>query len=93
MSIQTEFLRKWAKVQCISILHSFYILGLFYFSILDERNLLPLGTFGQVFECWDNEGQEHVAIKIFKSERHDKDDAMMEINVLKHLASNRRAKN
>ncbi|XP_078178927.1 serine/threonine-protein kinase AFC3-like [Carex rostrata] len=50
------------------------------------------GTFGKVFQCWDNEGHVHVAIKISKSDPHEKIYAMEEINVLKHLASNRRAK-
>ncbi|XP_073007607.1 serine/threonine-protein kinase AFC2-like isoform X1 [Typha latifolia] len=44
------------------------------------------GTFGQVLECWDREGEEMVAIKIIRGIKKYSEAAMIEINVLQQLA-------
>ncbi|XP_022767482.1 serine/threonine-protein kinase AFC1-like isoform X3 [Durio zibethinus] len=44
------------------------------------------GTFGQVLECFDNEKQEVVAIKIVRSINKYREAAMIEIDVLQRLA-------
>ena len=44
------------------------------------------GTFGQVLECFDNEKQEVVAIKIVRSIHKYREAAMIEIDVLQRLA-------
>ncbi|KAH9761031.1 serine/threonine-protein kinase AFC3 [Citrus sinensis] len=46
------------------------------------------GTFGRVLECWDRQTQERVAIKVVRSIRKYRDAAMIEIDVLQHLAKN-----
>ncbi|KAI9191289.1 hypothetical protein LWI28_006466 [Acer negundo] len=46
------------------------------------------GTFGQVLECWDRQTREYVAIKVIRSIRKYRDAAMIEIDVLQHLAKN-----
>ncbi|GAA0138327.1 non-receptor serine/threonine protein kinase [Lithospermum erythrorhizon] len=46
------------------------------------------GTFGRVLECWDREKREHVAVKVIRSIRKYRDAAMIEIDVLQHLAKN-----
>ncbi|XP_074557393.1 serine/threonine-protein kinase AFC2-like [Curcuma longa] len=43
------------------------------------------GAFGQVLECWDQEIKEMVAIKIVRSNREDRKDAMIEIGILQLL--------
>ncbi|KAK8577275.1 hypothetical protein V6N13_027556 [Hibiscus sabdariffa] len=43
------------------------------------------GTFGQVLECFDNEKQEVVAIKIIRSINKYREAAMIEIDVLQRL--------
>ncbi|KAF7123438.1 hypothetical protein RHSIM_Rhsim12G0039100 [Rhododendron simsii] len=43
------------------------------------------GTFGQVFECWDREAKEMVAIKVVRSIKKYCEAAMMEIDVLQLL--------
>lgn len=44
------------------------------------------GTFGRVLECLDRQTQEHVAVKIVRSNPRYRDAAMIEIDVLRHLA-------
>ncbi|GLT92488.1 hypothetical protein SLE2022_103230 [Rubroshorea leprosula] len=44
------------------------------------------GTFGQVLECFDNEKQEVVAIKIVRSIHKYCEAAMIEIDILQRLA-------
>ncbi|KNA11783.1 hypothetical protein SOVF_131910 isoform A, partial [Spinacia oleracea] len=44
------------------------------------------GTFGRVLECLDNQTQEHVAIKVVRSNSRYRGAAMIEIDVLRHLA-------
>ncbi|KAH1056704.1 hypothetical protein J1N35_034769 [Gossypium stocksii] len=46
------------------------------------------GTFGRVLECWDRQTGEYVAIKIVRSIRKYHDAAMIEIDILQHLAKN-----
>ncbi|KAJ0030941.1 hypothetical protein Pint_12774 [Pistacia integerrima] len=46
------------------------------------------GTFGRVLECWDRQTREYVAIKVVRSIRKYRDAAMIEIDVLQHLAKN-----
>ncbi|PIA65075.1 hypothetical protein AQUCO_00100512v1 [Aquilegia coerulea] len=46
------------------------------------------GTFGRVLECWDRQARETVAIKVVRSIRKYRDAAMIEIEVLQHLAKN-----
>ncbi|KAK5825125.1 hypothetical protein PVK06_019929 [Gossypium arboreum] len=46
------------------------------------------GTFGRVLECWDRQTREYVAIKIVRSIRKYHDAAMIEIDILQHLAKN-----
>ncbi|KAA8525310.1 hypothetical protein F0562_007165 [Nyssa sinensis] len=46
------------------------------------------GTFGRVLECWDRQTQEYVAIKVVRSIRKYRDAAMIEIDILQHLAKN-----
>ncbi|XP_042467744.1 serine/threonine-protein kinase AFC2-like isoform X1 [Zingiber officinale] len=43
------------------------------------------GAFGQVLECWDHERNEMVAIKIVRSNRKYRKDAMIEIEILQLL--------
>ncbi|TYI22560.1 hypothetical protein ES332_A06G111900v1 [Gossypium tomentosum] len=56
------------------------------------ENLTPrykiLSTFGRVLECWDRQTREYVAIKIVRSIRKYHDAAMIEIDILQHLAKN-----
>lgn len=44
------------------------------------------GTFGQVLECFDNEKEEVVAIKVVRSIHKYREAAMIEIDVLQRLA-------
>ncbi|KAI9122014.1 hypothetical protein K1719_006703 [Acacia pycnantha] len=44
------------------------------------------GTFGQVLECFDNEKEEVVAIKVIRSIHKYREAAMIEIDVLQRLA-------
>ncbi|XP_039051235.1 serine/threonine-protein kinase AFC3-like [Hibiscus syriacus] len=46
------------------------------------------GTFGLVLECWDRETRDYVAIKIVRSIHKYRDAAMIEIDILQHLAKN-----
>ncbi|KAF5461571.1 hypothetical protein F2P56_017657 [Juglans regia] len=46
------------------------------------------GTFGRVLECWDRQTREYVAIKVVRSIRKYRDAAMIEVDVLQHLAKN-----
>ncbi|CAN6448246.1 unnamed protein product [Victoria cruziana] len=46
------------------------------------------GTFGQVLECWDLQGNEMVAIKIIRSLHKYREAAKIEISVLQQLARN-----
>ncbi|TYI79901.1 hypothetical protein E1A91_D05G054100v1 [Gossypium mustelinum] len=46
------------------------------------------GTFGRVLECWDRQNREYVAIKVVRSIRKYRDAAMIEVDVLEHLAKN-----
>ncbi|KAK7410347.1 hypothetical protein VNO78_01061 [Psophocarpus tetragonolobus] len=48
------------------------------------------GTFGRVLECWDRQTREYVAIKVVRSIRKYRDAAMLEVDVLQHLAKNDR---
>ncbi|KAG4141772.1 hypothetical protein ERO13_D06G094550v2, partial [Gossypium hirsutum] len=47
-----------------------------------------VGTFGRVLECWDRQTRYYVAIKIVRSIRKYHDAAMIEIDILQHLAKN-----
>ncbi|PPD79602.1 hypothetical protein GOBAR_DD23466 [Gossypium barbadense] len=47
-----------------------------------------VGTFGRVLECWDRQNREYVAIKVVRSIRKYRDAAMIEVDVLEHLAKN-----
>lgn len=47
-----------------------------------------VGTFGRVLECWDRQTREYVAIKVVRSIRKYRDAAMVEVDVLEHLAKN-----
>ncbi|RDX77370.1 Serine/threonine-protein kinase AFC3, partial [Mucuna pruriens] len=49
-----------------------------------------VGTFGRVLECWDRQSREYVAIKVVRSIRKYRDAAMLEVDVLQHLAKNDR---
>ncbi|PON76478.1 Serine/threonine protein kinase [Parasponia andersonii] len=44
------------------------------------------GTFGRVLECWDRQTREYVAIKVVRSIRKYRDAAMIEVDILEHLA-------
>ncbi|KAL9247893.1 hypothetical protein vseg_021273 [Gypsophila vaccaria] len=44
------------------------------------------GTFGRVLECLDLQTQEVVAIKVVRSNSRYRDGAMIEIDILRHLA-------
>ncbi|XP_062100030.1 serine/threonine-protein kinase AFC3 isoform X1 [Humulus lupulus] len=44
------------------------------------------GTFGRVLECWDRQAREYVAIKVVRSIRKYRDAAMIEVDILQHLA-------
>ncbi|XVF89224.1 hypothetical protein PTKIN_Ptkin19aG0112800 [Pterospermum kingtungense] len=47
-----------------------------------------VGTFGRVLECWDRQTREYVAIKVVRSIRKYRDAAMIEVDILQHLAKN-----
>ena len=47
-----------------------------------------VGTFGRVLECWDRQTRQHVAIKVIRSIRKYRDAAMIEVDVLNHIAKN-----
>lgn len=47
-----------------------------------------VGTFGRVLECWDRQTREYVAIKVVRSIRKYRDAAMIEVDVLNHIAKN-----
>ncbi|CAK7353394.1 unnamed protein product [Dovyalis caffra] len=49
------------------------------------------GTFGRVLECWDRETREYVAIKVVRSIRKYRDAAMIEVDILQHIAKNEKA--
>ncbi|XP_057467195.1 serine/threonine-protein kinase AFC3 [Actinidia eriantha] len=51
-------------------------------------NKMGEGTFGRVLECWDRQTREYVAIKVIRSIRKYREAAMIEIDVLQHLAKN-----
>eukprot|EP00250_Pteridium_aquilinum_P021712 c25203_g1_i13 orf=678-1034(+) len=44
------------------------------------------GTFGRVLECWDDDAQEAVAVKVVRSTESDREAAMIEVDVLRMLA-------
>ncbi|KAI5669359.1 hypothetical protein M9H77_19212 [Catharanthus roseus] len=44
------------------------------------------GTFGRVLECWDREARQYVAVKVIRSIQKYREAAMVEIDVLRHLA-------
>ncbi|KAF9612843.1 hypothetical protein IFM89_004253 [Coptis chinensis] len=46
------------------------------------------GTFGRVLECWDRQTHELLAIKVVRSIRKYRVAAMLEIDILHHLAKN-----
>ncbi|KAK9741754.1 hypothetical protein RND81_03G125800 [Saponaria officinalis] len=46
------------------------------------------GTFGRVLECLDHQTQEVVAIKVVRSNSRYRGGAMIEIDILRHLAEN-----
>ncbi|CAA7397189.1 unnamed protein product [Spirodela intermedia] len=50
------------------------------------------GTFGRVLECWDREKCEPVAIKVVRSIHKYRYAAMIEIDVLNHIATNERGR-
>ncbi|KDP34227.1 hypothetical protein JCGZ_07798 [Jatropha curcas] len=50
-----------------------------------------VGTFGRVLECWDRQTREYVAIKVVRSIRKYRDAAMIEVDILQHLAKNDQA--
>ncbi|KAL2897656.1 Serine/threonine-protein kinase AFC3 [Bienertia sinuspersici] len=58
--------------------------GHYVFSV--GENLTPRCTFGRVLECLDNQTQEHVAVKVVRSNSRYRGAAMIEIDVLRHLA-------
>lgn len=45
-----------------------------------------VGTFGRVLECWDRQAREYVAIKVVRSIKKYRDAAMIEVDILQHLA-------
>ncbi|XWS72582.1 hypothetical protein CRYUN_Cryun02cG0052200 [Craigia yunnanensis] len=47
-----------------------------------------VGTFGRVLECWDRQTREYVAIKVVRSIRKYRNAAMIEVDILQHLAKN-----
>lgn len=51
-----------------------------------------VGTFGRVLECWDRQTREYVAIKVVRSIRKYRDAAMIEVDILQHLAKNDKAR-
>ncbi|KAK9946715.1 hypothetical protein M0R45_012162 [Rubus argutus] len=51
-------------------------------------NKMGEGTFGRVLECWDRQTREYVAIKVVRSIRKYRDAAMIEVDVLNHIAKN-----
>ncbi|KAK4796899.1 hypothetical protein SAY86_029225 [Trapa natans] len=52
--------------------------------------LLAVGTFGRVLECWDKQTQEYVAIKVVRNIGKYRDAALIEVNILQHIAKNDR---
>ncbi|KAG8635852.1 serine/threonine-protein kinase AFC3 isoform X2 [Manihot esculenta] len=56
------------------------------------ENLTPRCTFGRVLECWDRQTREYVAIKVVRSIRKYRDAAMIEVDILQHLAKNDKAR-
>ncbi|KAI4316166.1 hypothetical protein L6164_024172 [Bauhinia variegata] len=46
------------------------------------------GTFGRVLECWDRQTRDYVAVKVVRSIKKYRDAAMIEVDVLRHLAKN-----
>ncbi|XP_021678347.2 serine/threonine-protein kinase AFC3 isoform X2 [Hevea brasiliensis] len=55
------------------------------------ENLTPRCTFGRVLECWDRQTREYVAIKVVRSISKYRDAAMIEVDILHHLAKNDKA--
>jgi dual-specificity kinase len=53
------------------------------------NNQQTVGTFGRVLECWDREREEYVAIKVIRSKSKYREAAMIEIDVLDRLSSNK----
>ena len=53
-----------------------------------QRVASCVGTFGQVLECWDCQTREYVAVKVIQSIRKYCEAAMIEIDVLQHIAKN-----
>ncbi|KAL6215613.1 hypothetical protein ACLB2K_015042 [Fragaria x ananassa] len=51
-------------------------------------NKMGEGTFGRVLECWDRQTREYVAIKVVRSIQKYRDAAMIEVDVLNHIAKN-----
>ncbi|XVE53698.1 hypothetical protein DITRI_Ditri03aG0023500 [Diplodiscus trichospermus] len=55
---------------------------------LQDQIASVVGTFGRVLECWDRQTREYVAIKVVRSIRKYRDAAMIEVDILQHLAKN-----
>ncbi|QDP16936.1 hypothetical protein Tsubulata_013518 [Turnera subulata] len=49
------------------------------------------GTFGRVLECWDRQTREYVAVKVVRSIRKYREAAMVEVDILQHIAKNENA--
>lgn len=58
--------------------------------MLCQQIASTVGTFGRVLECWDRQTREYVAIKVVRSMRKYRDAAMIEVEVLQHIAKNDR---
>lgn len=53
-------------------------------------SILGKGSFGQVIEVYDHANKQTLAMKIIKNHRHFYEQALTEINILKHLKENDR---
>ncbi|KAH9323497.1 hypothetical protein KI387_018136 [Taxus chinensis] len=49
-------------------------------------NKIGEGAFGQVLECWDRTSRDHVAIKVTRGLQKYREDALIEIDVLREVA-------
>ncbi|KAE8675825.1 Serine/threonine-protein kinase AFC1 [Hibiscus syriacus] len=54
----------------------------------EAKSASVVGTFGRVLECWDRQNRDYVAIKVVRSICRYRDAAMVEVDVLEHLAKN-----
>ncbi|KAL8091971.1 hypothetical protein AgCh_034306 [Apium graveolens] len=73
--------------------HYVFVVGDYLTSRYKIHKKMGEGTFGQILECWDKEGEEMVTIKIVCGVEKYREAAMIEVDVLQQLGKNEKGGN